>query len=114
MIHDFAEHHRPHFWPGISEAKRDGALRDEMLGAHTGDIATEGNASLRGAKREAMKIAGEVRVYIAGEQIDLIALAAEGEAGENPGSRVKLGFVKHGVATGRNHRAIRDAVLFRD
>jgi hypothetical protein len=59
-------------------------------------------------------VASEVRVGVAAEEVERFAVGVEGEAGENAGRGIELGFVEDDVTAGRNVGAVADAELLRE
>src|SRR5205085_6492231 len=81
--HDLGNHDRSYLRPHIWSAKGLEALGHKMLSPQTGDVTAKGGIRFRGPKLEAMEKSSQVGVGISGENIHLVAQAAEGEAGRN-------------------------------
>ncbi len=109
VIHDLVDHQRANFGAGIGGAKRAHALGNEVLGPDAGDIAAKGDILLGSAELEPVKITGQIRVRIPGEQIGLGTLGTERETGEDTRSGVELSFIEDSITPRRNHNCVRDA-----
>ena len=88
-------------------------MSDKPLFPGADDVAAEGDAVLRRAESEAVAIAGEVGVGVAGEQVNLLAVRTQCETVVGARRGVEVRFGEDEVAARRQDGVVRDAVFHR-
>ena len=114
LVEDFRDDNRPHARSRVHGPEGVETLRDEMFIAHTVQVAAEGNAILRGAEIEPVRIAGKIALSIGGKQENVIAqIGVKQEAVGCLRIGIKIGLIENQECVCADHSVSGEAILVR-
>ena len=111
MIVDFVDHHGAEAWAAVRRTKGRCQLRDELLFAHAVDVPSKAHALPCPTEGEAVTVASEICVRVAGKQEHVITAQAKGETAIRAGREIEVRFI-HDKKTLRGNHCVRGETEF--